>query len=105
VAKDWYTPEELAELQALKPCAPWQRMNPTGWCVERWWAGGPAATLISGISMAAGMAVLGVVIVYVSKIELLKPAIAFVKRSQEQSKMLANRRKWRSGRGWRRRRY
>jgi len=104
VAKDWYTPEELAELAALKPCPHWQRVNPTGWCVDRWYAGGPAATLISGLSMAAGMAVLGVVLVYVSKIELLKPAIAFVKRSQDRAKLIANRRKWHTGRRRRRRR-
>ena len=105
MAKDWYTVDDLAQLNQLDPCSPWQRMNPTGWCVDKWWAGGPASTLISGVSMALGMALLGVVLVHLSKIELLKPAIDFVKKSKAEVKMYANRRKWRSGRRSRRRRY
>lgn len=105
MAKDWYTPDELEELNKLKPCPRWQRMNPTGWCVEKWWAGGPFATLISGIYLAVGMAVLGTVLIYASRVELLKPAIEFFQKSRGHVKQLvANKRSWRAGRRRRRRR-
>ena len=97
MARDWYTPSELAELQATNPCPFWQRMNPTGWCVEKWWAG-PMTSLANGIALALGMGVLGGVLVYAARIELLKPVVKLFSRPDSQLAAANRKRKWRTRR-------
>jgi hypothetical protein len=42
-------------------CPHWQRVNPSGECVDKWWAGPPVEWLGSGIGYALGGAVAGLV--------------------------------------------
>lgn len=92
MAQDWYTPEELARYAATNPCPPWQRPNATGWCVDKWWAGGPVASMSNALGVAVGMTALGTVALYVSKIEFLQPMIDFFKTSRAQARAIANKR-------------
>ena len=104
MARDWYTPDELRDLNALDPCPFWQRMNPSGWCVEKWWAGGPVSSVVNGIAIVTGMAAVGALLVYASRIALLRPALQFIQTSRAQMKALENPTRWRTRRRRRRRR-
>lgn len=91
--RDWYTAAEVRDLEALDPCPYWARMNPTGWCVDRWWAGGPLSAAINGLVLAASMAALGGALAYAAKMEFLKPAATFFQKAQQQAGLLGRNRR------------
>lgn len=101
--RDWYTPEELAELRSQKPCPYWQDMNHTGWCVDKWWAGGAVYSILHAVGFSAGMVLLGLIVVSAAKVKLLQPVVKMIQSSRQQMKALENSR-WRTRRRRRRRR-
>ena len=102
MAQDWYTPQELAQLNAINACPYWQRMTPTGWCVERWWSGGPVSTATNALFTLLGLSALGLVFAYASKFTLLKPALQLLRGSRGEMKTYENPRRWRTRRRRRR---
>ena len=94
------TPEEIARLEKLGACPYWQKLNPTGTCVEKWWAGGPASKLFDGLAVIAGMAFLALLISEAHKVKLFEPAFQRLAEARKESSFLMNRR----GRRARRRR-
>ena len=104
MAQDWYTPQEMQTLEAMNPCPYWQRLNPLGWCVEKWYAGGVFASAMNALALTGGMVALGAIIVHAAKIKALAPLVDFVKKSKEQASFLSNRRRRRRRRTSRARR-
>lgn len=98
------TPEQQQELTARGACPYWMRVNPTGWCVDKWWAGGPTARIIDGVTILFGMAIVGVAIAKASKIKLLAPTIEGIKQARAEAKLLENSSRWRALRRRQRRR-
>jgi len=98
---DLLTPQQMAELDAQGACPYWQHMNPTGWCVEKWWAGGVAARLLDGVAVVAGMTVLGFIIAEASNIGVFRDALGRVIKAKNEVNFLTNPR---AGRRRRRRR-
>jgi hypothetical protein len=104
VAQDWFTPDEMQRYEATNPCPSWQRPNVTGWCVDKWWAGGPVAALTSALGVAVGMTALGAVALYVSKVEFLQPLVQFFKTSRAQAQAFSTNKRSRRTRRRRNRR-
>lgn len=98
MAQDWYTPEEIAQLNALKACPYWQRLNPTGWCVEKWWSGGPFSSATNALTTLLGLSALGLVFAYASKFTLLQPALQLIRGTRGEMKAYENGRRWRTRR-------
>lgn len=96
------SPEQLAELERAKACPYWEKMNPTGWCVPKWWAGGVLSRLIDGVAVVAGMTVLGLIVAGASKTKVFSPAIKQMKQAQEALNFVRNPRRSRRRRRYRR---
>jgi len=101
---DLLTPEQQAQLNEQGACPYWQTINPTGWCVEKWWSGGPAARLMDGLGVVLGMAVIGLILAEAAKTKVLSPLVSLLIEGKQQSQILRNPRRRRAGRGRRSRR-
>lgn len=97
------TPDEWRQAVEMDPCPPWERLNVFGWCVSKWWAGGPAASMITVASTALGMAFVGYFIIRASRNKFLKPVLRVIQDSQQGVRAYKNPRR-RSRRGRRPRR-
>lgn len=85
-----YTPEQIAELEARGACPYWQTLNPLGWCVEKWWAGGPFARGLDALSVVVGMAVLGAIVAEATKYRPFKAAFDKFEASKDRASFLKN---------------
>lgn len=84
------TPEQIAILESQGACPYWKRVNPTGWCVEKWWAGGPAARVIDGLAVVSAMAILGFIIAEATRIAPFSAALDRVVKAKNQVNFLTN---------------
>ena len=76
------TPDEWRQAVEMQPCPPWERLNIFGWCVSKWWAGGPMASVVTVLSTAVGMAAVGYFIIRASRNKFLAPVLRVIKDSQ-----------------------